>query len=378
MTQSSSMSNEYKIGIEEEYFVVDLRTRNLRTTMPKKFYRTAKALLKDRLTTEMLQCQIEVTTSPCESIGEARRELIRLRSVLGENAGRHGLGIMAAATHPIALWREQRQTAKERYGKVMSEIQMIGSRDLLCGMHVHVELPDPDARVSVMTRMLPFVPLFMALATSSPFWQSRQTGLRGYRLAAYDELPRTGLPELFRNEREYDAYIAALVRAGVIADASYVWWAIRPSLANPTLELRAPDCCTRISDSIAIAALYRAALRHLVRNPQVNAGLGPVERALAVENKWRAQRYGIHGTFVDPVRGAISVGDMLDRTIAQLDEDAHALGCRDQVEQCRIIPRSGTSADAQLKVFARANGGGGDPHAALGAVTDWIAEATLQ
>ncbi len=373
-----AMTESYRIGIEEEYFVVDARTKAAARAMSEAFLEEAKTAAPGRVTSEFLQSQIEVTTMPHADMAEAGAELRRLRRTVAAIAAKHGLAILAAGTHPTAAWVVQRQTEAERYDIVMDELQMIGQRDLLCGLHVHVELPATADRVDVMTRMLPFVPLFMALATSSPFWQSRQTGLRGYRLAAYDELPRTGLPELFRNEREYDAYIAALVRAGVIADASYVWWAIRPSLANPTLELRAPDCCTRISDSIAIAALYRAALRHLVRNPQVNAGLGPVERALAVENKWRAQRYGIHGSFVDPVRGAISVGDMLDRTIAQFDEDAHALGCRDEVEQCRIIPRSGTSADAQLKVFAQANGGRGDPHAALSAVTDWIAQATLR
>src|ERR1700741_4239600 len=173
------MSNQYKVGIEEEHFVVDLQTRNLRTTMPKKFYRTAKALLKDRLAVEMLQCQIEVTTSPCKSMGEARRELVELRSILAETANRYGLGIVAAATHPIALWREQKQTEKERYGKVMSEIQMVGLRDMLCGMHVHVELPDPVRRVEVMYRAIPFLPVLLALSTSSPFWQGRRTGLLG-------------------------------------------------------------------------------------------------------------------------------------------------------------------------------------------------------
>ena len=150
------MPDDYQIGIEEEYFVVDLRTRNVRATMPRKFYRTAKALLKDRLTSEMLQCQIEVTTSPCKSIGEARQELAQLRSALAEQAGRHGLGIMAASTHPIALWREQKQTPKERYSKVMSDIQMLGLRDMLCGMHVHVELPDPERRVEVTYRAFRF------------------------------------------------------------------------------------------------------------------------------------------------------------------------------------------------------------------------------
>ena len=181
---------------------------------------------------------------------------------------------------------------------------MIGRRNMLCGMHVHVQLPDPDRRVDVMCRMLPYLPLFLALSTSSPFWQSRATGLKGYRLAAYDELPRTGVPELFRTREEFDAYVAALVRAGVIEDSSFIWWAMRPSLNNPTLELRAPDSCTLVEDSIAIAGLYRTVAHHLYFNRWRNSELNPVSRAIVVENKWRAQRYGVHGTFVtdDPLR----------------------------------------------------------------------------
>ena len=135
---------------------------------------------------------------------------------------------MAASTHPIALWREQKQTPKERYSKVMSDIQMLGLRDMLCGMHVHVELPDPERRVEVMYRTIPFLPALVALSTSSPFWQGHRTGLLGYRLAAYDELPRTGPPELFRTKAEYETYVDALVSAGLIENASFIWWALRP------------------------------------------------------------------------------------------------------------------------------------------------------
>ncbi len=152
--------------------------------------------------------------------------------------------ILAAGTHPTAVWGSQRQTPGKRYDNLTEDLQMLAQRNMLCGLHVHVDVPDPDDRVGLMTRMLPYLPLFVALATSSPFWQSRLTGLKGYRLAAYDELPRTGVPELFRSKEEFDAYVSALMRAGVIEDSSYVWWAIRPSLRHPTLELRAPDCCT--------------------------------------------------------------------------------------------------------------------------------------
>jgi glutamate---cysteine ligase / carboxylate-amine ligase len=373
------MSNAYKVGIEEEYFVVDRRTRNLRTTMPKKFYRTAKALLKDRVTAEMLQCQIEVTTPPCESIGEARRELIQLRSMLAETAGRYGLGIMAAATHPIALWREQKQTEKARYGKVMGEIQMLGLRDMLCGMHVHVELPDPERRVEVMYRAIPFLPVLLALSTSSPFWQGRRTGLLGYRLAAYDELPRTGLPELFRTGAEYNSYVDALVAAGLIENASFIWWAMRPSLRYPTLELRIPDVCTRLEDGVCIAALFRCLTRHLVNHPELNAGLGAVDRALAIENKWRAQRYGIKASFIERGSEAArtmreTVDDLLDR----LHADAEALDCVREISHARTIVARGSSAHHQVQVYSQARIAGRSRSKALKDVVDFLLRMTVQ
>jgi carboxylate-amine ligase len=253
---------------------------------------------------------------------------------------------------------------------------MIGQRDLLCGMHVHVEVSGEMDRINVMCRMLPYVPLLLALSTSSPFWQSRRTGLMGYRLAAYDELPRTGLPELFRCKAEFDAYVSALVRAGVMEDASFVWWAIRPSLKNPTLELRAPDSCTLVEDTIAIAALYRTLVRHLVCNPSRNADIDAVGRAIAVENKWRAQRYGVHGTFATE-EGAVTVAEMLDRVIEQTAADADALDCAGELRRCQAIAASGTSADAQLAVYEAHRKDRGRT-ASLRAVSDWIASATLQ
>jgi carboxylate-amine ligase len=253
---------------------------------------------------------------------------------------------------------------------------MIGQRNRLCGLHVHVELPDPDERVELMTRMLPYLPVFIALATSSPFWNSRATGLKGYRLAAYDELPRTGVPELFRNKEEFDEYVAALVSAGVMENASYVWWAMRPSLKYPTLELRAPDCCTLVEDSIAVATLYRALARYLTRNPLVNSEIDAVERAIVVENKWRAQRYGVDATFVSDT-GAVSLVETLDQLIEDVAPDAAALGCLPELVRCRTIANGGTSADTQVAVF-EAHARVDTQARALRAVTDWIVAATLQ
>jgi glutamate---cysteine ligase / carboxylate-amine ligase len=374
--QGLAMAGAFTFGIEEEYFLVEAGTKLVPADVPPAFFEAAKAATDGRASTEFLQPQIEVISSPHVSAADARAELRELRRTVAAVAAEHGLAILAAGTHPTAFWRDAQQTAKQRYDTVMHDLQMIGQRDLLCGLHVHVELPDPDARVDVMYRILPYLPLLLALSTSSPFWQGRRTGLKGYRLAAYDELPRTGVPELFRTQAEFDAYVAALTRAGVIKDSSYIWWAMRPSLANPTLELRAPDSCTLVEDAIAIAALYRTLARHLYLNRERNCDLDAVARAIVIENKWRAQRYGVHGTFVAE-EGAVTVAEMLERAIADTAADAAALGCTAEINRCRAIVGAGTSADAQLAVF-EAHRAGGSHEAALRAVAEWIAAATLQ
>ena len=329
------MTDTFPFGIEEEYFLVDAQTKSVARTMPKAFLEAAKAATGGRVGGEFLQSQVEARTAPHVDTAKALKELRSLRHTVASIAAEHGLAILAAGTHPTADWGRSRQTATERYDVVMHDLQMIGRRNMLCALHVHVELPDPDQRVDVMTRMLPYLPLFVALATSSPFWRSRPTGLKGYRLAAYDELPRTGVPQLFRTKEEFDAYVAALVRAGVIEDSSYVWWAMRPSLGHPTLELRAPDCCTLVDDAVAIAALYRALARWLVRNPSINADLTAVSRAIVVENKWRAQRYGVHGTFVSE-EGAVTVVQALDQVTR---------GCRARRRSARLHRGAATLSD---------------------------------
>ena len=199
------MPDRYSFGIEEEYFLVDAQTKSVARTMHEGFLDAAKEATGGRVTGEFLQSQIEVMTSPHVDMASAREELRNLRQTIAKVAAEHGLAILAAGTHPTAIWSRSRQSEGERYDTVMDDLQMIGQRNMLCGLHVHVELPNANERVDVMTRMLPYLPLFVALATSSPFWQSRQTGLMGYRLAAYDELPRTGVPELFKSQEDFDS-----------------------------------------------------------------------------------------------------------------------------------------------------------------------------
>jgi carboxylate-amine ligase len=284
---------------------------------------------------------------------------------------------MASGTHPLALWSRVKVNAQPRYGKVMHDLQMIGARTVVCGMHVHVEVPDPARRIELMNRVMPYLPLLLALSTSSPFWQAQRTGLMGYRLAAYRELPRAGLPDLFDSQEDYDRYIATLVAARAIEDSSYVWWVIRPSRKYPTLELRVADSCTRLDDTLAIAALYRCLVRRLVLDPGLNAGMTGASRAIVAENCWRAQRYGIHGSFVDEAsRSAKPVRDVLAEVLGLVREDARALGCEAELDLARWIVARGTSADQQLTCYSDAMGRGLSTQDALRSVVDWLSAET--
>lgn len=373
------MADQFSFGIEEEYFIVDAETKAMQRRMPAAFLAALKKDIGPSVTREMLQAQIEVATQPSVDFGESARELRALRRNIGAIASEFGFAFIAAGTHPTASWTAARQTEAMRYDGMMQDLQMLAERNLLCGLHVHVELPDPDRRIEIMRRVTPFIPVFIALATSSPFWNSRRTGLMGYRLAAYDELPRTGLPPLFHSNADFEAYKDALVAARVMPDGSYLWWAIRPSVAHPTLELRAPDCCTRVEDSIALAALYRALLRHLYFNPSLNETLTSVDYAIAAENKWRAQRYGIHGSFVDrEQRRAVPVSEAVASLVERVGDDAEALGCKGQLAQVMRILDDGTSADAQITVFSEAEQRTKSRGEALKAVKNWLTTTSMQ
>ena len=370
-------SSQYRFGVEEEYFLSDQTTRLAVTSVSRAFLAEARGRFPTEVQREMLQSQIEVATPPCDSMGQARDILANLRGELALIAARHGLTVLAAGTHPSAAWLRQRVTSAARYDRIMRDLQMLGSRNQVCGLHVHVEVPDPEARISIMGRMLPYLPLILALSTSSPFWQGHRTGLMGYRLAAYRELPRTGLPEMFADAADHQRYLDIMVSARAIENSSFVWWAIRPSRQHPTLELRVADSCTRVEDSVAIAALYRCLVRRLDRDRSLNAGMAASSRAIVLENLWRAQRYGVHAGLVDEHGpGMQPFEEALERTLALVAEDAEALGCEVELDGLRDIVARGASADSQLAIFDEARARLRDTGKALGAVVDWLVAET--
>lgn len=371
------MNEAPRFGIEEQYFLSDAATRGIVRKMRPAFITAVQERFPDEVQREMLQSQIEVATPACTTMQEARSSLGGLRRCLASLALEHDMLLLACGTHPSAAWTRQRATDESRYDRLMRDLQMLGSRNQLCSMHIHVEVPDEDERVRLMVRMLPYLPILLALSTSSPFWQGQRTGLMGYRLSATAELPRTGLPELFRDAADYRAYVETMIAAGAIKDASYIWWATRPSHKHPTLELRIADSCTRLDDAMAIAALYRCLVRHLQRNPSLHADLTAASRAITAENIWRAQRYGSHGGLIClRSRDMRNVPSLVEELVAQLAPDAEALGCVADLEHCLEITRAGSSADRQLAIFEEARARSGGTTAGLNAVVDWLASET--
>jgi len=370
------------IGIEEEYLLVDPVTRDLAVDPPDAILQDCESLIGDdcgMVSPEFLRAQIEVGTPVCHSIAEARERIVNLRSCVAAAAEKHGLRPIAASTHPIAQWVNQRHTDKDRYNVLAEDMQDLANRLLICGMHVHVGIEDPELRNDILNQVTYFLPHLLALTTSSPFWHGRNTGLMCYRLSVFDEMPRTGLPEHFDSHGEYTRHVAALVDAGLIEDASKIWWDIRASAKFPTIEMRVADICTRVEDGITVAAIYACLTSMLLRLRRENQRWRVYSNMLVQENRWRAQRYGFNQGLVDFGKGAIvDYADLLEEIIDLVREDAERLDCVAEIENARGILTRGTSAHRQVAVYDAAKTAGANEEEALHAVVDWLIEETVQ
>ena len=367
----------FTVGVEEEYLLVDCESRDLVTDMPESMIEECEAAMEARgqVSPEFLRAQIEVGTKVCDSIGEVRAELGRMRECVRTVAERHGCAPIAASTHPFAHWLDQRHTAKARYDSLGRELQATARRLLICGMHVHVGIEDPETRIDLMGQFAYFLPHLLALSCSSPFWEGENTGLKSYRLTVFDALPRTGMPENFTSWAEYQRHVDVMINAGLIEDGTKIWWDVRPSARYPTLETRVMDVCTRIEDAICVAAIIQCLLRMLYRLRRSNQRWRTYARMLLMENRWRAMRYSFDEGLVDLGRGEIVPhAENLGELIELIREDAEAFGCVAEVEHAWTILERGTSAHRQVATYERALAAGGSQQEALCAVVDMLIE----
>ncbi len=376
--ESAVSEPSFTLGLEEEYLLVDRGTRDIVPSPPDEMLEACQEQAPGRIHPEFLRCQIEVGTPVCRTLDEARTELAALRATVAGVADRYGLAPIAASTHPFAAWEPQKHTNRDRYNMLARDLGAPARRLMICGMHVHVGIEDDDLRIDLMNQVRYFLPHLLALSTSSPFWRGRDMERRSYRLSVWHELPRTGMPAGFQSFGEYQSHVAVLVNAGVIEDASKLWWDIRPSSRFPTLEMRITDICTRLDDAVTVAALYRCLLRMLWRLKLRNVTWRPYKNLLIEENRWRAQRYGLDSGLVDFGQGRIvPYADLLDEIIDLTREDAEHFGCTAEVERAREIIKRGTSAHRQIEIFQAALADGADEDEALRRVVDWLAEETM-
>jgi glutamate---cysteine ligase / carboxylate-amine ligase len=368
----------FTVGIEEEYLVVDRETRDLIKDPPSDMWDSLRAVLGPQVTPEFLKAQIEVETKVCAKLADARDDLAGLRRDLSGVVSEYGAAIIASSTHPFANWMEQEPTEQPRYQRIAADYQVVARQMVICGMHVHVGIEDEHLRIDLMNQIRYMLPHLLALSTSSPFWAGSDTGLLAYRPIIFKNMPRTGVPEEFESWAEYERTVNILVAAGIIEDATKLWWDIRPSARYPTLEMRVSDVCTRLDDAMTVAALYLCLLGFFFRLRRRNQRWRIYSPFLISENMWRAQRYGTEGSLIDFGRGElVQFADLMEEAIEMLAQDALEFDVIEELRHMRTIIGEGTSAHRQLAVHNAAVDAGAGEREALEAVVDHLIDDTL-
>jgi carboxylate-amine ligase len=346
------MRPSFTLGIEEEYQTIDPETRDLRSHIATEMLAQGKLRLEERVKAEMHQSVIEVGTRVCRNIEEAREDIYDLRRNMIRLAEENGLVLVAGATHPFADWRTQEIYPDPRYDKVVEDLQLVARSNLIFGLHVHVGIEDREAAIRIMNSLRYFLPHILALSTNSPFWLGMETGYKSYRAKVFEHFPRTNLPDAFASYSEFESYVNLLVKTNCIDDAKKIWWDIRPHPYFNTVEVRVCDIPLRAEESVAIAALIQATAYTLWKLHEDNLDFRQYSRALLMENKFRAVRYGLDGKLIDfGKQQEIPERDLILEYLRFVDDAVNELGSRSAIKTIYEMLERGSGADRQLKVF---------------------------
>ncbi len=363
------MPPSFTLGIEEEFQTVDPETRDLRSHIHAEIIAKGKKQLQERVKPEMHQSVVEVGTGICKNIKEAKAEVFELRRHIVGLAYESGLRVAAAGTHPFADWHRQDIFPDKRYETIVEDMQQVARANLIFGLHVHIGIDDKEATIHLMNAARYFLPHILALSVNSPFWMGRNTGLHSYRCKVFDKFPRTNIPDYFQSYGEYESFVNLLIKTNCIDNAKKIWWDMRPHPFFGTLEFRICDIPLRADETIALAALMQAVIVKLYRLYASNMGFRLYRRALIMENKWRASRYGIRGNLIDFGRQIELPAVELIRELLQfVDDVVDELDSREEISYVHKILEMGTGADRQLRVFEQTQD--------LKAVVDYIIEET--
>jgi carboxylate-amine ligase len=363
------MRPTFTLGIEEEYQTIDPETRDLRSHIATEMLAQGKLRLEERVKAEMHQSVIEVGTRICKNVEEAREDLYDLRRNMIGLAEENGLVLVAGATHPFADWRAQEIYPDPRYDKVVEDLQLVARSNLIFGLHVHVGIEDREAAIQIMNSLRYFLPHILALSTNSPFWLGMETGYKSYRAKVFENFPRTNLPDSFASYSEFESYVNLLVKTNCIDDAKKIWWDIRPHPYFNTVEVRVCDIPLRAEESVAIAALIQATALTLWKLHESNLDFRQYSRALLMENKFRAVRYGLEGKLIDfGKEKEVPERDLILEYLRFVDDAVEELGSRPAINTIFKMLQNGSGADRQLKVYRETG--------SLKAVVDYMASET--
>jgi carboxylate-amine ligase len=363
------MRPTFTLGIEEEYQTIDPETRDLRSHVSTEMLAKGKLRLEERVKAEMHQSVIEVGTRICNNIQVAQEDLFDLRRNMIRLAEEHNLVLVAGATHPFADWRVQEIYPDPRYAQVVEDLQLVARANLIFGLHVHVGIEDREAAIRIMNSLRYFLPHILALSTNSPFWLGMETGYKSYRAKVFENFPRTNLPDSFASYSEFESYVNLLIKTGSIDNAKKIWWDVRPHPFFNTVEVRVCDIPLRAQETIAIAALIQATACKLWHLHAANQDFRQYSRALLMENKFRAVRYGLDGKLIDFGKEMeVPERELIEEYLLFIDDVLDELGSRKEIEYIRTMMKMGSGADRQLKVFRETG--------SLRSVVDYMAEET--
>ena len=351
--KSDSADHVFTLGIEEEFQIVDPTTRELRSHV-QQILADGKVVLHEQVKAEMHQSVIELGTEICQDARAARQQVVHLRTELAALAGRHGLLIASAGTHPFSHWMDQLITPDERYQTIINDMQQIARVNLIFGLHVHVGIPDREEAIDVMNQARYFLPHLDALSVNSPFWLGQNTGLKTYRQMLFERFPRTGIPDAFESLSEYEDYLQLMVATNCIDNAKKIWWDIRLHPFFNTIEFRICDAQSRVDDTIALAALMQAIVLKLHKLRNQNVTFRNYPRRLIDENRWRAARYGLDGKLIDFGRKCeVDERQLVREMLDFLKEEIAELGNESEMAHIERILREGTGADRQLATWEK-------------------------
>jgi carboxylate-amine ligase len=344
------------IGVEVELELIDVGTRALASA--------ASSILAEigaghpggehpKAKHELFECCIEIITGVCTTVAEVRADLAATLGEVRAAAGERGLTVMCSGTHPFSPWSEQQISPNERYDQLIDDMQWLARRLNIYGVHVHVGIRSPEKAVSIANALAAYIPHFLALSASSPYWEGHDTGLASSRSKVFEGLPTAGLPAPIENWADFEQYMSTLVTAGAIKTVREVWWDIRPHPDFGTVELRMCDGIPTLTDVSAIAALAQCLVVDLDQHHD-DGHCPPRQREWILrENKWRAGRRGLDAELIVDDEGATRPArEEIAALVARMEPHAEALGCVDELAGVLDIVERGSSAERQRAASA--------------------------